>query len=143
MYFLLYLLMCAVIIGFAIGLSLIKAFLVHIDVINSIFLSISSVIYFYLGNRKFNAFYTLTIHPAICLLIGISIFVLTYLAQNTKIGFWIFAVLFSIAWSFLGAAIIFFITKNDMTWFWVVFGILLIINFSSHIRSRKIYLDEA
>ncbi len=136
MLFILDLLLAAVILGIAFGLSMIRAFMVRINVINSACLALFSGIYLYLGNRYINTFYNFKIHPAICLVIGIAVFLLTYIAQKTKVGFWIFTVLFSIAWAFVSAMIIYIFATEDMVWFWVVFVLSLIINVSSHIRSR-------
>lgn len=136
MLFVLDLLLAAVILGIAFGLSMIRAFLVHINVINSICLGLFSGIYLYLGNRHIDTFYSFKIHPAICLVIGIAVFFLTYIAQKTKVGFWIFTIIFSLAWAFISATIIYIFATYDMVWFWVVFSLSLIINVSSHIRSR-------
>lgn len=114
-----------------------RAFLERITVVNSIVLAAAGGITLYLCNRNFDAFFSFKIHPAICLVIGIALFFLFYFLQTTKVGFWIFAVLFSIVWAFLTALILrIFIESMDMVWFWVVFGISFFINIGSHLRSR-------
>lgn len=114
-----------------------RAFLERITLVNSFVLAAAGGITLYLCNRNFDAFFSFKIHPAICLVIGIALFFLFYFIQTTKVGFWIFAVLFSTVWAFMTAVLLrLFITSMDMVWFWVVFGISFIINIGSHLRSR-------
>jgi len=114
-----------------------RAFLERITVVNSLVLAATGGITLYLCNRSFDAFFSFKIHPAICLVIGIALFFLFYFLQTTRIGFWIFAVLFSTFWALLTALILkAFIQSMDMVWFWVVFGISFFINIGAHLRSR-------
>ena len=115
-----------------------KAFLERITLVNSFVLASALGIYAYLCNRHINAFFDFQIHQAICLVIGLAAFFLFYFIQTTRVGFWIFAVIFSIVWAFATAFVIqMFISQVDMVWFWVIFGPSFIINIGSHIRSRN------
>ena len=136
-----------IIIILLIVLAFIKAFLVQITLINSVLLGSLSGSILYCCNRyndvvNINLPFDKEIHPAICLAVGISICIVTALIRRTKVGFWIFAVIFSIGWSLLLALFI-DLFLNDRIWFWTIFGIATVINFTSHIRSRNLRVDIA
>lgn len=69
-------------IGVVIGLvcSVVGLFFGHIILFDSIALGIVAGV----CCKQF-----LSIHPALCLVIGIAVFLLLFFLQNTKVGFWI------------------------------------------------------
>ncbi|HCR73267.1 MAG TPA: hypothetical protein DIW26_02400 [Ruminococcus sp.] len=128
--------------------SFMKAFLLKINLINSGFLGSAAGASLYYANRYFNVENELgipfddVIHPAICIVAGVVVFGLTVLIQRTKIGFWIFSVVFSIGWALALSGIVYLFTK-DIIWFWVILISSTIINFTSHLRARKLRIDVA
>jgi hypothetical protein len=113
------------------------AFLERITLVNSSCLAIAGGVTLYLCNRNFDAFFDFKVHPAICFVIALAIFGAAYFLQTTKVGFWIFAVLFSLVWAFALSLIAFLFATQDMIWIYVVFFLSFIINIGSHIRSRE------
>lgn len=113
------------------------AFLERITLVNSSCLAIAGGVTLYLCNRSFDAFFDFKVHPAICFVIALAIFGAAYFLQTTKVGFWIFAVLFSLVWAFALSLIAFLFATQDMIWIYVVFFLSFIINIGSHIRSRE------
>lgn len=113
------------------------AFLERITLVNSSCLAIAGGVTLYLCNRSFDAFFDFKIHPALCFVIALAIFGVAYFLQTTKVGFWIFAVLFSLVWAFALSLIAFLFATQDMIWIYVVFFLSFIINIGSHIRSRE------
>lgn len=75
------------------------------------------------------------IHPAFCLLIGIAACIVTYLLEHTRIGFWTIGVLFSILWSIVAGNMASDMAGNDKIWFWVVFGLSLIVFMFLHAKA--------
>lgn len=78
----------------------------------------------------------LALHPAFCLLIGIAVFVVLFLLQRTSAGFWIIGCLLSTVWAVIFAFFVYLFTK-DMTWFYVVAGIALVVMLLLHISARN------
>ncbi len=123
------------------GSSLIQVFLLKINIVNSAFLGFFVGIFLFVANRfidmeEVDIHMDFVVHPAICLLIGLAVFIITLLIQRTTVGFWIFAIIFSLGWAFLLAGLIYLKTK-DLTWFWILFGLGTIVNLNSHLRARK------
>ena len=114
-----------------------KAFLERITIVNGFCIAAASGIVLYLCNRKIDTFFDFQIHLAICFVIGTVVFFLAYFIQTTKVGFWIFAVIFSAAWAFVSVLILYAFVTKDMVWFWVIFGVSFLINIGSHNRSRE------
>lgn len=77
-----------------------------------------------------------SIHPGICLLIGVAIFLLLFWLQTTKIGFWFISILLSFVWSALFGLIAYFSFDDDIIWGCVIFGLSLIVTIILHIRAR-------
>lgn len=134
------------ILAICLACSFMKAFLLKIDLLNSAFLGSICGVFLYCANRYFDMKselgipFKMIVHPAICIVIGVVIFGLTILIQRTTIGFWIFAVVFSIGWAFMLSGIVYLFTK-DIIWFWVILISATIINFTSHLRARKLRIN--
>lgn len=144
-YYILDLIIVLIILGLGIGLSFMKVFVLQINLINAAVLGSFSGVFLYIINRYTDVLgltfpFDFTIHPALCLIGGIVIFFLSALAQRTKIGFWIFAIVFSIGWALALAGIVYYFTK-DWIWFWVTLVVAVIFNFIAHLRSRKLKVD--
>ncbi|MBR5683250.1 MAG: hypothetical protein IKW96_08230 [Ruminococcus sp.] len=113
------------------------AFLAKITMINSFVIGIAGGIALYLCNRAFNvSFFSSQINPVVCLIVAVVLFIAAFFLQKTKPGFWIFAVIFSILWSFIAALTVHILITENMIAFWAVFAVSFIMNISSHIRSR-------
>lgn len=117
-----------VIIGLVIGFiaMVVGLFVGHIIIFDSIALGIISGVccnYFF------------TIHPALCLLIGIGVFVALLFLQNTRFGFWIIGALLSAVWAFIFAFFAYIFTE-DMIWFYVIGGLAFVVMLLLHIKAR-------
>lgn len=127
------------IIDFVISITLLSscAFLMRITLIDSIFTAIVGATALYLCNRAFDiSLFSVQIPLVICLLVGVTLFITVFFLQKTTPGFWIFALIFSVLWSFLAALVIsLFITESKPV-FWIVFAVSFLLNIGSHIRSR-------
>ena len=78
----------------------------------------------------------LHIHPAFCLLIGIALFVLMFLLQRTKFGFWIIGGLLTVFWSFIFATIT-YLFSEDSTWAYVIWGLSAAFVAGLHLYAKK------
>ena len=78
----------------------------------------------------------LTLHPALCLLVGIAVCGLFLFLQNTSFGFWIIGILLSAVWAVIFAIISLIFSGGVMIWFLVVLGIAFVIMLLLHIRAR-------
>jgi hypothetical protein len=113
------------------------AFLARITLVDSLAVGLGGGITLYLCNRAFDVpFFSTQVNPLICAAVVIVLFTASYFLQKTKPGFWIFAVIFSAAWSFLAALTVYVLIKQSMTVFWIAFAVSMIMNIASHIRSR-------
>ncbi|MBQ5990536.1 MAG: hypothetical protein IJL67_13710 [Oscillospiraceae bacterium] len=120
-----------------IGLLCSYAFLARITLVDSLAVGLGGGIALYLCNRAFDVpFFSAQVNPLICAGVVILLFVASYFLQKTAPGFWIFAVIFSVAWSFLAALTVYVLIKQSMTVFWIAFAVSMIMNIASHIRSR-------
>lgn len=124
------------VIALNIALIAFYSFLARINLINSGVVALLSGGYLYLGNRHIDAFYDGTVHPAICLGVAVVALLLCLFIQKTKVGFWIFAILFLLVWAFASGLIIYLFVTKGMMWFWLTFVLAFIASISSHIRSR-------
>lgn len=117
-------------IGIAVSLicSIIGMFFGHIILFDSIALGI-------VAGVCCNHF--LPIHPALCLVIGIAVFLLLFWLQNTRIGFWIIGGLLSAAYALVFAAIAYDSSHKDPVWGWVVFGLSFLIMGGLHLYARS------
>jgi hypothetical protein len=77
------------------------------------------------------------VHPALCILIGIAIFVGLYFLQRSAVGFWIVGGALSLLWGFIFAMMAYDISNKDMIWTYVVFGLGTLMVIGLHIRARK------
>jgi len=113
------------------------AFLAKITLIDSLVIGLAGGITLYLCNRSFNvSLFSTQFSPVICLAFTVILFTVAYFLQKTTPGFWIFAVIFSVLWSFLAALVVsLFITESKPV-FWIVFAVSFLLNIGSHIRSR-------
>lgn len=113
------------------------AFLARITLVDSLAIGLGGGIALYLCNRAYDVpFFSSQIHPAVCVGVVVLLFIASYFLQKTKPGFWIFAVIFSAAWSFVAALTVYVLIKQSMTVFWITFAVSMLMNIASHIRSR-------
>ena len=78
----------------------------------------------------------LTLHPALCVLIGAAVFALLLFLQKTRFGFWVIGVLLSAAWAVIFGLLAFIISNADQLWFYVVCGLAFIVMLLLHIKAR-------
>ena len=113
------------------------AFLARITLVDSLVIGLAGGIALYLCNRTFDvSMFSTKIHPAICLVVTVVLFTAAFLLQKTTPGFWVFAVIFSVLWSFIAALTVHILITENMIAFWIVFAVSFLMNISSHIRSR-------
>jgi len=119
----------AVIIGLAVGLiaAILGLFFGNIILFDSIALAIISGV-------LCNSF--LTIHTAFVLIIGIVVFVLLYLVQRTRFGFWIIGGLLSLLWGFVFSIFAYGFTNGDTVWAYVIWGLGTLFMLILHIRAK-------
>lgn len=119
-----------IVIGVIIGLifTIIGLFLGHIILFDSLALGIVAGV----CCKQF-----LSIHPALCIVIGIAVFLLLFWLQNTSVGFWVIGGLLSLAYAFVFSAIAYDATHKDPVWGWVVFGLSFLIMGGLHLRARN------
>ncbi len=120
--------------------GLLQGFLLHINLLNGLFLGFIVGILLYVNNRYAPIILDSDIHPAICLAVGIIVMLIAILIQRTNVGFWIFTVLMSLIWAGMFAFLTDVLT-HDKIWVIVTFVFALPINVYSHIRSRHIRLS--
>lgn len=111
-----------------------------IPILNSIFGAMLTFVALMFGNLEttpydnpFNLFETI--------LIAIGVFILFYLAQKTKIGFWFFTIIMSPFWAVVGATIIWFLTEHNLVLAIIAFVLLTALNVFLHIRSLDYRLN--
>lgn len=118
-------------IGLIVGLicSVVGLFFGHIILFDSIALGIAAVV-------CCNAF--TPIHPALCLVIGIAVFLMLLWLQHTSIGFWLIGGLLTLIYATVFGLIAYFLAEQDAVWGWVVFGLgfLLIGGLRFHARDN-------
>ncbi len=113
------------------------AFLAKITFIDSLVIGLAGGIALYLCNRTFDVpFCSIKIQPVICLAVTVVLFTIAFLLQKTTPGFWIFAVIFSVLWSFIASLTVNILITENMIAFWIVFAVSFLMSISSHIRSR-------
>ena len=113
------------------------AFLQRITLVNSLVIALTGGIALYLCNRVYEiSLFSSQVHLVICLAVCVILFLLAYFIQKTTIGFWIFAVIFSLLWSFITALTVYILVTKNMVVVWGIFAVSFIINIASHKRSR-------
>lgn len=76
------------------------------------------------------------IHPALCLVIGIAVFLLLLWLQNTSIGFWLVGGLLTLFYAAIFGIFAFLITEQDAIWGWVTFGLTFLVIGGLHLYAR-------
>ena len=113
------------------------AFLARITLVDSLVIGLTGGIALFLCNRTFDVpFCSIKIHPVICIAVAVVLFTIAFLLQKTTPGFWIFAVIFSVLWSFIASLTVHLLITKNMIAFWIVFAVSFLMSISSHIRSR-------
>ena len=79
----------------------------------------------------------LPIHPALCIVIGIAVFLLLFWLQNTRVGFWIIGGLLSLAYAAVFGLLAYWLSHDDPVWGWVVFGLSFPIMGGLHLYARE------
>ena len=79
----------------------------------------------------------LSVHPALCLVIGIAVFIALRFLQNTRFGFWIIGGLLSALWAFVFGFVAYIASGEDMVWFYVILGLGFLLVGGLHLRARE------
>lgn len=79
----------------------------------------------------------LPIHPALCIVIGITVFLLLFWLQNTRVGFWIIGGLLSLVYAAVFGLLAYWLAHDDPIWGWVVFGLSFLIMGGLHLHARE------
>lgn len=119
----------ALAIGIVIGLicSVIGLFLGHIILFDSIAIGI-------VAGVCCNHF--LMIHPALCIIISIAVFLLLFRLQNNRIGFWVIGEMLSLVYATVFGLLAFVISNADVTWGIVVFVLGFLVMQGLHLHAR-------
>lgn len=117
-------------IGLVIGLicSAVGLFFGHIILFDSIALGIAAGV-------CCNAF--TTIHPALCLVIGIAVFLLLLWLQHTSVGFWLIGGLLTLVYACVFGFFGYVFSESDPVWGWVIFGLGFLLIGGLHFRARE------
>ena len=110
------------------------AFLTKIDWINSAVIVVAEFTFLYVWRNLLGHF---AIHPAIITIISIVTFIAVILFQKTKVGFWIFAIIMSPAWTAIPGYLVYYFTQ-DKIWGGVVFAVSTLINLGCHFRANSL-----
>lgn len=119
--------------------GLLQGFLLHINLINGVFLGGIAGSTVYSNHRIVDIFSDKEVHIVICFIVGIIVMFAVILIQKTKVGFWIFAIIMSLVWAAIPAILTYAFTKS-WVWFAVVQVLATIMNIFSHLRSRDMKL---
>ena len=76
------------------------------------------------------------IHPALCLVIGIAVFLLLLWLQRTSVGFWVIGGLLTLIYAAAAGLLACFLTEKDLVWGWVTFGIVFLVIGGLHLHAR-------
>ena len=116
-------------IGLIVGLicSVIGLFFGHIIMFDSIALGIAAGV-------CYNAF--TGIHPALCLVIGIAVFLLLLWLQHTSIGFWLIGGLLTLVYACVFGFFGYIFSESDPVWGWVIFGLGFLLIGGLHFHAR-------
>ncbi len=79
----------------------------------------------------------LSVHPALCLLIGIAALAGLLALQRTRAGFWLIGGLMSAVWAFVFGMVAYLISEGDMLWFYVILGLGFVAVGGLHLRARE------
>lgn len=116
-------------IGLIVGLicSVIGLFFGHIILFDSIALGIAAGV-------CCNTF--IAIHPALCLVIGIAVFLLLLWLQHTSIGFWLIGGLLTLVYACVFGFFGYIFSESDPVWGWVIFGLGFLLIGGLHFHAR-------
>lgn len=116
-------------IGLIIGLLclVVGLFLGHIIIFDSVALGI-------VAGVCCNVF--INVHPAICLVIGIAVFLLLLWLQNTNVGFWIIGGILTLFYAVVFGFFGYIFSENDPVWGCVIFGLGFILIGVLHLCAR-------
>lgn len=116
-------------IGIVIGLicSVIGLFFGHIILFDSIALGI-------VAGVCCNSF--TPIHSALCLVIGIAVFLLLLWLQRTSVGFWVIGGLLTLIYAAVAGLLACLLTEKDLVWGLVTFGIVFLVIGGLHLHAR-------
>ena len=76
------------------------------------------------------------IHPALCLVIGIAVFLLLLWLQRTSVGFWVIGGLLTLIYAAVAGLLACLLTEKDLVWGWVTFGIVFLVIGGLHLHAR-------
>ena len=76
------------------------------------------------------------IHPALCLVIGIAVFLLLLWLQRTSVGFWVIGGLLTLIYAAAAGLLACLLTEKDLVWGWVTFGIVFLVIGGLHLHAR-------
>lgn len=110
-------------------LTIIGLFVGHIILFDSIVLAVISGV---VCNRVWQ------VHPALCLVLSIGVFLLLFWLQHTAAGFWIIGILLSAFWAFVFGFLAYACSGEDMVWFYVVLVLGFFVMLGLHRRARGV-----
>lgn len=78
----------------------------------------------------------LSVHPALCVVIGIVVLLVLFWLQSTRVGFWIIGGLLSLVYAVFFGLLAFAISNGDPVWGIVVLVLAFFIIGGLHLRAR-------
>lgn len=114
-------------------------YIMYVQMLDSIGLGGGIGYLLYCNHRKIDTFFDYDIHIAICIAVGLVIMIATYWAQGTKIGFWVFLVIMSIAWASIPTYLVYYFNEFELEWYWLLIAFVpcLLLNVVAHLISKR------
>ena len=78
----------------------------------------------------------LGVHPALAIVIGITVLLGLLLLHRTRPGFWLIGGVLSVVWGFIFATMAYEFSGKDMVWTYVVWALGAVLVFALHLRAR-------
>ena len=75
-------------------------------------------------------------HPALAIVIGITVLLGLLLLHRTRPGFWLIGGVLSVVWGFIFATMAYEFSGKDMVWTYVVWALGAVLVFALHLRAR-------
>ena len=79
----------------------------------------------------------LGVHPALAIVIGITVLLGLLLLHRTRPGFWLIGGVLSVVWGFIFATMAYEFSGKDMVWTYVILALGTVIVFALHLRARN------
>lgn len=114
-------------------------YIMYVQMLDSIGLGGGIGYLLYCNHRKIDTFFDYDIHIAICVIVGLAIMIAAYWIQGTRIGFWTFLVIMSIAWACVPTYFVWRLHEFQLEWYWLLTAFVpcLILNVVAHLISNR------